>query len=68
VTTTTPVMQLPPGGQLRLAAGNWRSIRPSRDASFTATVVGRPVRERLPVTGRALITEPTCSCSLEPDM
>ena len=58
MTTTTPVMQLPPGGQPRLAAGSWR-VDPARsDASFTATVVGRPVRRRLPLAGRVLITEP----------
>ena len=58
MTTTTPVMQLPPGGQPRLAAGSWR-VDPARShASFTASVVGRPVRGRLPLTGRVLITEP----------
>ena len=58
MTTTTPVMQLPPGGQPRLAAGSWRVDPAWSDASFTATVVGRPVRGRLPLTGRVLITEP----------
>ena len=58
MTTTTPGIQLPPGGRPRLAAGSWR-VDPARsDASFTATVVGRPVRGRLPLTGRVLITEP----------
>ena len=58
MTTTTPVMQLPPGGQPRLTAGSW-SIDPAQsDASFTATVVGRPVRGRLPLSGGVLITEP----------
>jgi len=58
MTTTTPVMQLPPGEQPRLAAGSWRVDPAWSDASFTATVVGRPVRGRLPLTGRVLITEP----------
>jgi polyisoprenoid-binding protein YceI len=58
VTTTTPGMQLPPGGQPRLAAGSWRVDPAQSDASFTATVVGRPVRGRLPLTGRVLISEP----------
>jgi hypothetical protein len=58
VTTTTPGMQLPPGGQPRLAAGSWRVDPAQSDASFTASVVGRPVRVRLPLTGRVLITEP----------
>ena len=58
MTTTTPVMQLPPGGQPRLAAGSWRVDPAQSDASFTATVVGRPVRGRLPLTGQVLITEP----------
>jgi polyisoprenoid-binding protein YceI len=58
VTTTTPGIQLPPGGQPRLAAGSWRVDPAQSDASFTATVVGRPVRGRLPLTGRVLITEP----------
>jgi polyisoprenoid-binding protein YceI len=58
VTTTTPGIQLPPGGQPRLAAGSWRVDPAQSDASFTATVVGRPVRGRLPLAGRVLITEP----------
>src|SRR5580692_9550328 len=54
----TPGMQLPPGGQPRLAAGSWR-VDPARShASFAASVVGRPVRGCLPLTGRVLITEP----------
>ena len=58
MTTTTPVMQLPPGGQPRLTAGSW-SIDPAQsDASFTATVVGRLVRGRLLLSGVVLITEP----------
>jgi polyisoprenoid-binding protein YceI len=58
VTTTTPGMQLPPGGQPRLAAGSWRVDPAQSDASFAASVVGRPVRGRLPLSGRVLITEP----------
>jgi YceI-like domain len=58
VTTTMPVMQLQPGGQPRLAAGSWRVDPAQSDASFTASVVGRPVRGRLPLTGGVLITEP----------
>ena len=58
MTTMTPGMQVPPGGQQRLAAGSWRVDPAQSDASFTASVVGRPVRGRLPLTGRVLITEP----------
>jgi cell division protease FtsH len=57
VTTTTPGTKLPPGGQPRLAAGSWRVDPAQSHASFTASVVGRPVRGRLPLTGRVLITE-----------
>jgi polyisoprenoid-binding protein YceI len=58
VTTTTPGMQLPPGGQPRLAAGSWR-VDPARShAWFAASVAGRPVRGRLPLSGGVLITEP----------
>jgi len=58
VTTTTPGMQLPPGGQPRLAAGGWRVDPAQSHASFAASVVGRPVRGRLPLSGEVLITEP----------
>ena len=58
MTTTTPGMQLPPGGQPRLAAGSWRVDPAQSHASFAASVVGRPVRGRLPLAGRVLITEP----------
>src|ERR1700689_4723655 len=54
----TPGMQVPPRGQQRLAAGSWRIDPAQSDASFTASVVGGPVRGRLPLTGRVLITEP----------
>jgi hypothetical protein len=58
VTTMTPGMQLPSGGQQRLAAGSWR-VDPARShASFAASVVGRPVRGCLPLSGGVLITEP----------
>jgi len=51
-------IQLAPGGQPRLAVGSWR-VDPARShASFTARVAGRPVRGRLPLTGRVLIAEP----------
>jgi hypothetical protein len=55
VTTTTPGMRLPPGGRPRLAVGSWRVDPAQSDASFAASVVGRPVRGRLPLwraTGR----------------
>jgi polyisoprenoid-binding protein YceI len=58
VTTTTPGTQLSPGGQPRLAAGSWRVDPAQSYASFAASVVGRPVRGCLPLTGRVLITEP----------
>jgi polyisoprenoid-binding protein YceI len=58
VTTTTPGIQLKPGGQPRLAPGSWR-VDPARShASFAARVAGRPVRGRLPLTGGVRITEP----------
>ena len=58
MSTTTPGMQLPPGGQPRLAAGSWRVDPAQSHASFAASVVGRPVRGRLPLSGGVLITEP----------
>jgi polyisoprenoid-binding protein YceI len=58
VTTTTPGTQLSPGGQPRLAAGSWRVDPAQSYASFAASVVGRPVRGCLPLTGQVLITEP----------
>jgi polyisoprenoid-binding protein YceI len=58
VTATTPGIQLKAGGQPRLAAGRWR-VDPARShASFAARVAGRPVRGRLPLTGRVRITRP----------
>ena len=56
--TTTPGMQLPPGGQPRLAAGSWLVDPAQSHASFAASVVGRAVRGRLPLYGAVLITEP----------
>jgi hypothetical protein len=58
VTATTPGIQHVPGGRPRLAAGSWRVDPAQSDASFAASVVGRPVRGRLPLTGQMLITEP----------
>ena len=58
MTTTTPGMRLPPGGQPRLTAGGWRVDPSQSHASFAASVVGRPVRGRLPLSGEVLITEP----------
>ena len=58
MTTTTPGMQLPPGGQPRLAVGSWRVDPAQSAASFAASVIGRPVRGCLPLSGRVLITEP----------
>ena len=58
MTTTTPGMQLPPGGQPQLAAGSWRVDPAQSDASFAASAAGRPVRGRLPLSGGVLITEP----------
>jgi polyisoprenoid-binding protein YceI len=58
VTTMTPGMQLPPGGQQRLAAGSWRVDPAQSHASFVASVVGQPMRGRLPLSGGVLITEP----------
>jgi len=56
--TTTPDIQLQPGGQLRLAVGSWR-VDPARShASFAAQFAGQPVRGRLPLTGGVLIAEP----------
>jgi len=58
VTAMTPGTQLPPGEPQRLAAGRWR-VDPARShASFAASVAGRPVRGRLPLSGGLLITEP----------
>ena len=56
--TTTSRIQLPPGRPPRLAVGSWRVDPAHSHASFTARVAGRPVRGRLPLTGRVLIAEP----------
>jgi hypothetical protein len=58
VITTTPGMQLPPGGRPRLAAGSWWVDPAQSHASFAASAVGRPACRRLPLTGGVLITEP----------
>jgi polyisoprenoid-binding protein YceI len=57
VTTTTPDIQVKPGGQPRLAAGSWRVDAARSHASFAARVAGRPVRGRLPLTGWVRITQ-----------
>jgi polyisoprenoid-binding protein YceI len=54
----TPGMQLPPGGQQRLAAGSWRADPAQSRASFAVSVVGRPVHGCLPLSGGVVITEP----------
>ncbi|HEV2253553.1 MAG TPA: YceI family protein [Streptosporangiaceae bacterium] len=56
--TTTSRLRLAPGGQPRLAAGSWRVDPAHSHTSFVARVAGRPVRGRLPLTGRVLIAEP----------
>lgn len=53
-----PGVQLKPGAQPRPAAGRWRVDPAQSHVSFTARAVGRPVRGRLPLTGRVLIAEP----------
>jgi polyisoprenoid-binding protein YceI len=58
VTVMRPGVQLQPGAQPRPAAGIWR-VDPARShASFAARVAGRPVRGRMPLTGRVLVAEP----------
>src|ERR1700751_2599823 len=59
VTATAPGMRLPPGGQPRLTAGGWRVDPAQSHASFAASVVGRPVRGRLPLSGGVLFAEPS---------
>ena len=56
--TTTPGIQLGPGGQPRLPAGSWWVDPAHSHASFAARVADRPVRGRLPLTGEVLIAEP----------
>ncbi len=58
MTTTAPGIRLKPAGQPRLAPGRWRVDPAHSHASFAARVAGWPVRGRLPLTGRVLITEP----------
>ena len=57
-TTTTPGIQLKPGGRPRLSAGSWRVDPAHSHAWFAARVADRPVRGRLPLTGGVLIAEP----------
>jgi polyisoprenoid-binding protein YceI len=56
--TATPDIQVKPGEQTRLAAGNWRLGPAHSHASFAARLAGRRVRGQLPLTGQVLITEP----------
>jgi polyisoprenoid-binding protein YceI len=56
--TTTPDIQLKPGGQPRPAAGRWRVDPAHSQTSFAARVAGRTVRGHVPLTGGVLITEP----------
>jgi polyisoprenoid-binding protein YceI len=56
--TTTPDIQLKPGGQPQPAAGRWRVDPAHSQASFAARVAGRTVRGHVPLTGGVLITEP----------
>jgi polyisoprenoid-binding protein YceI len=56
--TTTSRIRLAPGSQPRLAVGSWRVDPAHSHASFAARVARRPVRGRLPLTGRVLIAEP----------
>jgi hypothetical protein len=73
VTTTTPGMQLPPGGQPRLAAGSWR-VDPAQSHGSPCIVITSSwvidsewvTRQWIPGLGRRIVM--TCSCSLEPDM
>lgn len=58
LTMMSPGVQLKPGAQLQPAAGRWRVDSVRSHASFAARVAGRPVRGRLPVTGRVFIAEP----------
>lgn len=58
VTTMRSAIQLKPGAQLRPPSGSWRLDPAHSQASFAARVAGRPVRGRLPLTGRVLIAEP----------
>jgi polyisoprenoid-binding protein YceI len=58
VTATTPGIRPRPAEGPALAAGHWE-VDPARSrASFAARVAGHSVRGCLPLTGKALITEP----------
>ena len=56
--TTTSRIRLAPGSQPRLAVGSWRVDPVHSHTFFTARVARRPVRGRLPLTGRVLIAQP----------
>jgi polyisoprenoid-binding protein YceI len=58
VTMIRPGIQPKPGVALRLAAGSWRVNPAQSQALFAVRMAGRPVRGRLPLTGRVLIAEP----------
>ena len=58
MTVMRPGLQRQPSARLRPASGHWL-VDPARSyASFAARVAGRPVRGRLPLTGRVFIAEP----------
>jgi polyisoprenoid-binding protein YceI len=58
MTMMRPDIAHDPTAQLRPAAGSWRLDPAQSHALFTARIAGRPVRGRLPLTGRVLIAEP----------
>lgn len=58
MTITKPDFQREPSAEMRPSAGTWRLDPAQSFASFTARIAGRPVRGRLPLTGRILIAEP----------
>jgi len=58
VTMMRPGIQPKPGVALRPAAGSWRVTPAQSQALFAVRMAGRPVRGRLPLTGRVLIAEP----------
>jgi polyisoprenoid-binding protein YceI len=57
VTMMRPGIQFKPCAQLLPAACSWRVDPAQSHALFAARVAGRPVRGRLPLTGRVLIAE-----------
>jgi polyisoprenoid-binding protein YceI len=58
LTMMRPGIPLKPGAQLQPAAGRWRVDPVQSHASFAARVAGRPLRGRLPLTGRVFIADP----------